>query len=426
MNLEKLSQPISSESIEEHEVILKDKIEEVRLQYIDRIFSKEIPPLEDKIDVGTENEIDLPINNFGYLLDRYTSVLYELARFDIAQKRNINIESEIDLSDKPLYDELSAQYQEKITKFYNEDHNHWIENTIKLLVEKRKETENLMKGRIIENNDDNNTDIDERHGEVGLIRYGVDDGFKSRFKGSEIPVDIEDKDTCIAIHFDPLFKKSLKDTNINIFSSNSLEKLAVKIVDKFPETKAIIGESWLMDTPIAKRIGFKIYKREKYSPHGSFWSQFINSNGQVDNARVKQFLETGEAPYSVALGAIDTIDFLKKYLPKEYRGKIILKEINPDVNEEWFENKKAIKSIFRGWDESNEEEIEKLINANPIIKQFDSTKFGEHFIDFILEQKKNGKLASEIFIDSILGKYRISFDLFINDVEFIKKEVIID
>lgn len=421
MNLEKLNQPISSESIEQHEQMLTDKIEEIKLQYVDRVFSKEIPPLEDKIDKGTEYEIDLPIDNFDYLLERYTSVLSELARSDITQKRNINMNLE-----PLLYDQLLEKYQNEITKFHHEDRSHWVERTMKLLSEKRKEVENLKQTGAINNNEDESLDLDERHGKAGLINYDVNDGYKYRFKDSEIPVDIENKDTCIEIHFDPLFKKSLKDTNINIFSSNSLGQLAIKIVDRFPETKAIIGESWLMDTPIAQRIGFKIYKREKYNKLPSFWSQFINSNGQVDNARVKQFLETGEAPYSVALGAIDTVEFLKKYLPKEYRGKIILREINPNIKEEWFESKKAVKSIFRGWDESNEEEIKKLINDNPIIKKFDSTTFGEHFIDFILEQKKNGKLASEISIDPRLVKYKSSFDLFINDIEFIDKEVIIE
>jgi len=132
--------PIKVKSIEKHEQIIDDKLTEVRLQYVDLIFSKKIPPLENKIYPGTDSEKDLPIDDFRFLIERYTPVLQELASFYIKQKKSEGVEW------KPeMYDPLVSEFQNKIIKFHQEDPKSWIEKTMELLQEGRKKIKDIKK-----------------------------------------------------------------------------------------------------------------------------------------------------------------------------------------------------------------------------------------------------------------------------------------
>jgi len=419
MNLEKLSQPISSQSVEEHERMLYEKMLEIQLQYVDRLFSKEISPLEEKIDVGTKDERDLPLEDFTFLIERYSQVLLDLMRCHMKQKENNGLEWE-----PKTYDLISSQYGNRILSFYEKDRKSWITKTLKLLEEEREKANKNQKKSIDQNIEDE--DEDSMAENVGLVNFEVNTGYRNLFKNSEVP-GIEDKDTYISIHLDSLFKKSLTDTNINLFSSNSLEKLAVKIVDNFPETKAIIAESWLMDTPIAKRIGFKIHKRDEFSTQGSFWSQFINANGQIDNTRVRKFLETGKAPYGVALGSISTIDFLKKYLPKERKGKILLKDSNPDFDEAKYESDdKKVSEFINKWDTVEDDKIKLFLSQCHFYKEFNESVSGKGFFDYLIELKKENKTKEQMSKDPRIGSFRKLFKEYIKNIRFINKEVIIN
>ncbi len=422
MNLEKLSQPINTQSIEEHEKMLAWKMTEINLEYVDRLFSKKIPPMEKRIDIGTDHERDLPLDDLVFLINRYTTLLRELVQFRIAQKKKEGIEW------KPeMYDPAEEEYKKKITTFFEEDNNNWVEKTIQLLKEETKKAENSKEKR--ENLNETNYD-DNKKREAGLIHFDEDSGYDSWFKDAEIKPDIKKEDTCISIHLDPLYKKNFTNTEVNIFSSKSLEKLAVKIVEEFPETKAVIAQSWLLDTPIAQRIGFKIYKRKDFDFHGSFWHQFINSNGQIDEARVKKFLETGKPPYGVALGAIMTEDFLKKYLPKEKRGEIILKEVDPIVFNKIEIEKETLKQIKINWDELTEEGIDNIISKCEILKQFFQSDAGSKYLDIFKNLKRENKSLEEAekVIDSLEFQetHQADFEEFCKSIKFINKKVLIE
>ncbi len=427
MNLEKLGQPIAAKSIEEHEDALEEKMTEIRLEYVDRIFSKKIPPLEKKIKINEDEEIDLPVDDFIFLLSRYTSVLTDLMSYHIAQKKDEGIKWEDD-----MYDPAQEEFISKIEEFHNKDKENWISKTMELLDEERKNTKTKISvwnaaSIIRERAEHEDYQWKEEHGRAGLINFDVDNGYQYWFKGSEIPIPIKKSDTCISIHLEPLFKKTLNNADTNLFSSGSLEKLAVQIVEKFPETKAIIAESWLMDTPIAQRIGFKIYKRENYSRHGSFWQQFINQAGQIDNERVKKFLETGQAPYRIALGVIMTEDFLKKYLPKEQKGKIILKELKPDFESEKEEEENRLRKIKTEWNNITEKDIDDIIANCPIHKGFFETEFGRSYLEKLKNCKKEGKNINETIEELEFDfKYNDQLDRFLKGVKFINKEVIIE
>ena len=49
----------------------------------------------------------------------------------------------------------------------------------------------------------------------------------------------------------------------------------------------------------------------------TFWGQFINREGKINEERVKQFLETGKPPFRVKSGYIPMDEFMDKYGSKE-------------------------------------------------------------------------------------------------------------
>lgn len=97
----------------------------------------------------------------------------------------------------------------------------------------------------------------------------------------------------------------------------SLTSLAEKIIDKHPETHAVIAVSWLLSHPIFQR-----FIKMKIIGEGSInWRQLIGNNGQIEQARVKEFFSTGRMPYRNLIGYIPVEKFLQEYLPAERRGE---------------------------------------------------------------------------------------------------------
>lgn len=104
---------------------------------------------------------------------------------------------------------------------------------------------------------------------------------------------IDEMDTCLEIHFEDLFSQKQKIMRLPIFfSQKSLyPQLAVDIVAKeYTEAKFIVGRSWLVGSPIGKRIGFDTFYNDYVSYNsGRFWGQFINENGQIKKEKYKSF-----------------------------------------------------------------------------------------------------------------------------------------
>ena len=124
-------------------------------------------------------------------------------------------------------------------------------------------------------------------------------------------------DSYIELHIEALadLKNARANDIQNLFSKDSLHGLAVRINSAYRDSKMIIGESWLMDTPIAKRIGFTVLPKDLGIVYDqSFFGQFIDQDGNISKDRAREFLTTGEAPYKRKLGYIKTEDFLAKYL----------------------------------------------------------------------------------------------------------------
>jgi hypothetical protein len=401
MKFEEFKKPIETQSIEEHEKILEEKMTEIQLEYIDKLAQEKILPfnetLEEKVDV----------KDIGVLLSKCTWILQELKhQYDSRTS---------DGFDKNARDLFQQKIVDTVSIFFKEDHKNWIEKTEEFIKNEIEKLGPIQK----KEKQDNNQDIKK----IGLIEFGIEDNL-----GHLLPNSNLEDSPYVSIHFPELYKQKDNDVK-NLFSVNlskSLGELAQKIIDKYPETKAIVGESWLMSTPVAQRIGFTIIDHNsKRGLGGQFWGQFINSTGQIDNERVSKFLKTGEPPYKVSTGVMMIEDFLRKYLPEEKRGKIILKDLNQSFNKEFKKESETAYKIFENWDKSIEEDIGKIFFENKIFGDFLKTQEGEEFDLLLKNFKKDKKTKEEVKEDKKFIEYRKSFLQFVNKKKFVDREVVI-
>jgi hypothetical protein len=407
MKLEELKRPIQAQSVEEHERVLSYRMTEIQLEFVDRLFHKKIPPFEEEKYISTAD--------FPALLSRYTNVIGSLMECYLVEERHA---PEGEKTDK--YDLVKKQFLATIAKFHEANPENWIQETLELIRQERKRTEALKTLKSTEGGPD--AESDERGDVAGIMNFNAGEGYPELLGKAGI----RKEDVCISVHLTPLYKTTLTATGTNIFSSRSLEKLALQIIGRYPETKAVTAKSWIVDTPIGKRIGFNVCERAKYAGNDSFWGQFINSNGQIDEIRVRNFLETGKAPYAVATGFMLTEDFLKKYLPKDVRRNILLKEINPAFNFEEYEHELVIfRELNTNWDSLGEEDLKRIFSQCPTVEAFDASASGRGFFDFLFELKLGKKTEEQIIGDDRLQRFRQSFHEFVKDLKFRDKPVII-
>ena len=190
-------------------------------------------------------------------------------------------------------------------------------------------------------------------------------------------------DKFIEIHVDAFYKKDQENLGSELIRED-LERVATTIVDFCPETAAVIGRSWLLDTPPAERFGFiKIENDQDIQEENDWttWFQFVDRDGQINQKRFSKFCENGRLPFKSTVAYIPVEEFLKKYLPKIYRPrKVILKEI--DSEKEAFIQRmiKITKKVKQGW--------EKVIKGEISFESFISDKdFNDVLDDFGVENR---------------------------------------
>jgi len=137
-------------------------------------------------------------------------------------------------------------------------------------------------------------------------------------------------DEFLKIHIPNFYKSGEKQLTPGVIR-DSMEKLSELVLEKFPYISAVIGQSWLLSTPIAKRLGFKETDRIIPAPLTSMstWAQFIDQEGNISKERLDKFIKTGEFPYKSVSAFISIEELLSRYLPKDKRGDVVLKDIRP-------------------------------------------------------------------------------------------------
>lgn len=236
-------------------------------------------------------------------------------------------------------------------------------------------------------------------------------------------------DPLINIHFEDLFEQKKENPEVtSIFSVDSLSKLAVSIVEKYPQAKGIVAHSWLVDSVIGKKIGLTVYNKIERAPEGlEFWGQFIDEKGNIKKEKIQKFIETGVPEYYTADGFINTEDFLRKYLPKEKKGLIKLKERSPESIE--FKNflDEASSKIEKNWERTSFEEIVSTFSGNPIAAYYMTTPEGQEYLELFKKAKELGTSVDRIEDkdkEGIIDKWRRYRDE--KENIFIDKEVVID
>ena len=236
---------------------------------------------------------------------------------------------------------------------------------------------------------------DEEKQDTGIVEFGIESSPELESFG------IGENDDRMSLHLDLLANQKETDATINnIFSGNSLSKIAIKIVDEFPQVKAVTARSWIMSTPIAKRIGFTPVKVDSViDPSPQFWGQFIDENGNLNKKRAQKFLETGVPEFPIGAGYIKVEDFLSKYLPENRKGVIELKDVTPEYISFNNEMKETRLKIFNFDNPITEEEAEKLLHENQYINKFLKTEHGPEFLALIKEAVKKNVHPADIQSD---------------------------
>ena len=213
----------------------------------------------------------------------------------------------------------------------------------------------------------------------------------------------------------------------------SLASLAEKIIGKYPETRAIVAVSWLLDHPIFKRF----IKMKMIGEGGSNWRQLIGSNGQIEQARVKELFLTGKMPYRNLIGYIPIKEFLGEYLPAERRGKIKLKKIKEDINPERLRLEKTFQEEGRSFEIAREskkldskERIAVFFESLPIFKEvLQNLGYYENFLEvmarYIGRSREDLNSENREFFSEFREGLKKYFEE-INQAKYIEEEITID
>lgn len=240
-------------------------------------------------------------------------------------------------------------------------------------------------------------------------------------------------DHFLEVHIDEFYRSEAANLGPELIKKD-FGKVAERIIDQEKETVAILGKSWLLDTPLASRLGFKIIDETAIDQKDfSTWLQFIDRNGEIDQKRFQQFLKTGELPHESLRGYMLTEDFLRRYLPPERRGKVALKEAKPERQEFWYRLQKDIRSINSEWDEllqekgGFEEFVEKNDNLQKVLDFF-SPGDKEYYLAFLKSMYERDIPWSEFrqHQDEKIKELNESLKDIINNDLYREKELIID
>lgn len=280
--------------IEDKERSLKERFLNFQLEYVMRLREGKIP--------SPSKEIDIASKTFGQLLEEFTDLPRKI-KDAYCSKTGKQLDSDINHQEfENVYNEISANME----AVYLQNPAGWIlqvdsiiESSVSKLPESEQFTESLKTERLV----------------AGIIKYDVGAGHYGLKEYG-----ISEDDECIKIHIDSFFKEEdyQKGKDFSVALKDSLNMLAQEVSGKFPHAKAIITESWLLDTAMSKKVGFHIYpSNNEHSFVGiTFWGQFVDKNGNVKEDKINKFLETGKPPHIIKSGYILMDEFLRKYLPK--------------------------------------------------------------------------------------------------------------
>jgi len=367
--------PIQVETLENHEQELQKRLINIQLCFADEKFKK----------IKKRKEVI----NFLDILQKFTSIynlVHEFYGDYYFYQQHLN--QEINPEKKEFWDvwknskESTKKLFEKIEAIYQSGRNGWQEEVSNLIIDTQKSLR-ISEKVIRENN---------KRSKVGLFEYELTES--ARYVLTEYG--FSELSEFVQIHFPALYKNPSSSGNLSELKK-SLEDLAVIIVDSFPQIEGIVGKSWLMDSVLAERLGFKILEKRKELRKTSIWGQLIDKGGQINKAVLEKFLKTNELPYKDALGIIKVEDFLKRYLPADRRGKIALQKLKAEADIEYENVKKFSQEFKLKFDDLTEDQLESYLRQNKILSDWLETTDGALFLGLLKEAKRTNMNMQEFF-----------------------------
>jgi len=361
-NLKNIGGHIETEDAKEKQEILFEKIEQISLIYAEQKLK------ENK--VGDNYKFSEAVREFTPIKNIILRPTFRLEGFNPN-----DFKEKIDLFLEDFYEEVDHIYG---TNGFNLD-------LISSLVKSKKDSIKKYLGVV----DLKEYTGEEKENRTKVLSFNeitnIEQDAEKRYKNLE-NLGFSKFDHFVEVHVNDFYNTGEKNLGPELIK-NDLALVAEYIIDKEPEAVAVIGKSWLLNTPVADLLGFKKIKDETTEQNDfSTWLQFIDKNGQIDQKRFNAFLKTGEPPFKSIKAYMLTGEFLQKYLPENRRGKVTLKEINKERQDFWSRMMTEAQAIKTGWDNllKNNGDFEDFIRYNKTLNEL---------LDFVSPEHKSEYLS---------------------------------
>ncbi len=290
MKIEKETQLVNQSLIENEELITGEILLPMQFEYVEHLMTKKTPFL-------TEDDKEL---DFHSLLNKYTdlsnviywSYVHKFGGFPSGESLNF-----VDF-DKKVMDQLM--------QLCKDSPNEWYKKALKVVKDTIESWQ--FTGDITTINEDKKI-------KSGFLSYTI----ANDIKGLEGIKDfgMSKGDQYMLIHI-PILKTSSasSDDSFTFFPERMFRPIAQDLNEKYPDSKGVVAVSWIVDSPIGKRIGFHEFRGEKFEDyfHGdAFWGQFFDQNGVLNQKRFSDFLKTGKPSFTVKGGFLSKQEFLSKF-----------------------------------------------------------------------------------------------------------------
>lgn len=401
MNPEQISNPIEAKDVELHERILKERLIEIQVIFADQKFYQ----------LAKEN----PAIKFSEILEQHTSISGELKEAFKNYKQ-------------PSREEECVNYLTEVYRNIDEVYQSASKNNPELvfqyIVDELKRLEFSAPAEVKQRRKERMAAWEKERKQAGVLHYeivsGKKDGIKSDILG---PV--------IDIHVEELYKKGNESLGSQAVT-DSFRKVALDILEKYPQITTITGRSWLMSHPLAKRLGFEIIEQDKLEvalQHSSTWLQFIDREGQINSKKLEQFMKTGEIPLIPSIGQMQVEKFLGLYLPPDKKGKIKLKKIDVECWKKIDASGETANRMRTEWDKLSESDLKDLVMGDEMFSEFFRvSKEGAEYLRLILEQKKKGLSLEQaaVILKEEQKKFQKLFEDFLYQKLWVEVETIIE
>lgn len=300
---------ICANNLEQHKELLEKQLVQLQVLFFDKMYQR------------YKNECS---KNNKPLIKNFSDFLEEQEAYFVGDLRMLEIiKSEKDLSEKELYNLIKEKHYKILDALYDRlPEVNIADNTAESIKNRADELSILFEYLDTELNKAKEN-FPERWQKIAKQAAGKSgymagsifyESLKERydFDESQIKKALEKEgfsefDNIMQIHLPTQIGSKEKISPKAI--KKSLFRLSKIITDKYPNTRAIVAESWLLSHPVFQRfIKMKIIGENNYN-----WRQLIADNGQIEPSRIKELFENGQMPYKNLIGYISAEEFIQKY-----------------------------------------------------------------------------------------------------------------